>query len=343
MKRTFTYIIGLAAIIMAASCAKEPEVGANDANKRYLEAWIHLYNQANNTDIKASGLGIYVLDETPGTGEKTVTNEGYAVVNYTITDLNGNINAFTDENTARQMGQYDTINYYGPQVWCTINETIEAGIQNALVGMKVGGRKKVLIPSWLMSYSVYATGEEYFKESTDYSNSIYDITVEDYTDSVDVWQINKIKTYITEKYGDLNSFSNDTTGFYYKQLAAPTKDTAFPSDTTIYINYTGKLLNGLVFDTSIEKVAKDNGLYSPAKTYGPVEIRWGESYTDLTMGSNASSVISGFAMTLWRMKAMESGIGIFYSPLGYGYSGSGTSIPGYSPLVFEIEIVENPE
>ncbi len=43
------------------------------------------------------------------------------------------------------------------------------------------------------------------------------------------------------------------------------------------------------------------------------------------------------------MRAMEKGIGIFWSDLGYGKSGSGNSIPAYSPLVFEIEIVEKPE
>ena len=35
--------------------------------------------------------------------------------------------------------------------------------------------------------------------------------------------------------------------------------------------------------------------------------------------------------------------GIFTSSLGYGYSGSGSSIPGYAPLIFEIEVVDKPE
>ena len=131
-------------------------------------------------------------------------------------------------------------------------------------------------------------------------------------------------------------------GFYYKELAAPSDTTVFPSDTTIYINYTGRLLNGLVFDTSIENVAKDNGLYSSSRTYGPVLINWGETYSDITMGSENSSIISGFALTLWQMQSFEKGIGVFYSPLGYSYSGSGASIPGYAPLIFEIEVVEKP-
>ena len=59
------------------------------------------------------------------------------------------------------------------------------------------------------------------------------------------------------------------------------------------------------------------------------------------MGSG--SVITGFGLTLWQMRESEKGIGVFTSDYGYGYSGSGDNIPGYAPLVFEIEIVAKPE
>jgi FKBP-type peptidyl-prolyl cis-trans isomerase len=61
------------------------------------------------------------------------------------------------------------------------------------------------------------------------------------------------------------------------------------------------------------------------------------------MGSGKSSVVSGFALTLWQMKAMEKGIGIFISDYGYAANGNGNSIPGFSPLIFEIELVAKPE
>lgn len=341
MKKYPIYITLIAALMIVAACAKDIASGPNDGNKSYLDAWMHIYNQKNDTDIEPTGLGIYVLDSKDGDGA-TVTDNGYAIVECTTTDLDGNISSYTSEEIAKQLGKYSETTYYGPTVWLTMDATIPAGVQDAIVGMKVGGYKKVVVPSWLMSYATYETGKEYLNQSSDYSTTIYEFTIKDYTDSIDVWQIDSIKRYITKNYGSLETFSNDTTGFFYKQLSAPESDEAFGSDTTIYINYVGKLLNGLVFDTNIERVAKDNNLYSSSKTYEPVSISWGETYSDITMGSSSSSVIGGFAMTLWQMKAMESGIGIFYSPLGYGYSGSEPSIPPYAPLIFEIEIVAKP-
>ena len=342
MKKSVIYILALTAALVWAGCAKQSTPGPNDGENRFLDAWVHIYNQDKDQKLVPSGLGIYIMDEKEGDGIE-VTDMGYAFVDYKITDLNGNISSYTDAETAKQLGTYSKTTYYGPKVWLTIDETIQAGLQNAIVGMKVGGYKKVIIPSWLMTYSKFDSAEEYLENESEYSTAIYEFTVRDFTDSIDVWEINTIKDYIIKEYGSLDTFDNDTTGFYYRQVTAPVSDKAFPSDTTIYINYTGKLLNGLIFDTSIERVAKDNGLYTAGKTYGPVSIKWGEEYTDITMGSSASSVIGGFSRTLWNMKAMESGIGIFYSPLGYSYSGSEPSIPPYSPLIFEIEIVAEPE
>lgn len=361
-------ILSIASYIAIASfiigCAKTESTGPNEAYQRYFEAWM----QVNHPDATPTGLGIYVIETREGTG-KEVTDDGYALVDYRISDLEGNISSYTDALTAKQLGKYDVTDYYGPKFWTTFETTMPAGLANAVVGSKVGTRSKVIIPSWLMSYKVYGSEEDYLDpplkkdeeyDASSFSNTIYEFEIKDFTTDVPAWEIDSLGRFFTNpdvkidgiaaatvfktaEGKQMTSADSTSYGFYYRQLRAPENTEEFAKDTTIYINYVGKLLNGLVFDTNIERVAKDNNLYSTSRTYGPTRINWGEKYSDITMGSDKSSIISGFAQTLWQMKAMEKGVGVFYSNLGYGYSGSGSSIPGYSPLIFEIEIVAKPE
>ncbi len=340
MKKFIKTVAYIALTLAVAGCAKAVAEGPNEANKRYFDAWVEL----NHKGLQPSGLGIYVLENTEGTGN-LVKKDGFAYVEYTKTDLEGNISDYTDKVTAKQLGVYDTTYYYGPRVLTTIDQTIPTGVLDALVGMKVGGRKKVVIPSWLMTYYVYGSKDEYLANASNTSNAIYDLEVTAYTDSIPEYEDMLIKEYIFKNQNIFRDYVHPTqedTAFYYQCITKPEKDAKpFPSDTSIYINYTGKLLNGLVFDTTDEKTAKDNGLYSSSRTYEPVEVTWGETYDKIKMGE--SEISKGFALTLWQMRAFEKGIGVFYSPLGYSYSGSGNSIPGYAPLVFEIEIVAKPE
>ena len=58
--------------------------------------------------------------------------------------------------------------------------------------MKVGGHRKVIIPTWLMSYSTYDTEAEYLEEDSSASSAIYDITVRDFAEDIYKWQEKKI-------------------------------------------------------------------------------------------------------------------------------------------------------
>ncbi|MBO5942176.1 MAG: FKBP-type peptidyl-prolyl cis-trans isomerase [Bacteroidales bacterium] len=355
MKKALSTALYIAATLLLAGCAKTVTPGPNEANKRYFDAWM----QMNHPGIEPTGLGIYVIDEQEGNGAD-VTDNGYALVDYKISSLEGNISSYTDEKTAKQLGDYSITNYYGPKFLTTYKTTIQAGVGDALYGMKVGGYRKIIVPSWLMTAKEFASAQEYLDyydedDSPSYTSTIYELTVRDFTEDINKWQIDSIVRFFgndkvtiggtpaDQIFAGMAEADSVKTGFFYKQLAAPQDTTSFKKDTVLYINYTGKLLNGLVFDTNIERVAKDNNLYSSSKTYEPMQINWAEKYEDLTMTSSKSDMIPGFAMTLWQMRAMEKGVGVFYSPYGYGVSGSGSSIPGYAPLIFEIELVAKPE
>ncbi len=337
MNRILKTALYIAIAFAAFSCAKAVEEAPNEANIRYFNSWMKL----NHPNARPTGLGIYVLEEEEGTGPDIVKKDGFVILDYIVTDLEGNISEYTDKHTAKQLGTYDTTYYYGPKVMTTIEQTLPAGVADALIGMKTGGRKKVIIPSWLMSYYAYSTEQEYIDNASTSSSAIYDITVHEFADTITNFEISRIEKYIAENADIFKNVENDTTGFYFQTLEEGQKDEKFEGDTTIYINYTGKLLNGLVFDTTIEKIAKDNGIYSSSRTYEPASVKWSENWSEITL--RGSSVVSGFALTLSHMNPMGKGIGIFYSPMGYSNSGNGRSIPGYMPLVFEIETVEKPE
>ena len=115
-----------------------------------------------------------------------------------------------------------------------------------------------------------------------------------------------------------------------------------PHDTTVYINYTGRRMDGQVFDTTVADTAKFYRIYNASKTYEPVSITWAEDAADIKMGGSSTSLISGFKLGLQAMHAGESASFLFGFGLGYGTSASGSLVPAYSPLRFDIEMVPKP-
>ncbi len=378
MKRFLGKIAYLAVIAAtAAGCAKEKETPANSEEKMYFEAWM----QTHHPDAQKSGNGIYIIGDTPGNGEE-VADSQYVYTSYTTTDLSGAITDYTEAETAKMLGKYDKTKFYGPRIMSRYSGYMYAGVVDMLSGMKQGGVRKAVVPGWLMTKTWYGTEQEYI-DNVSGSNSIIELEVIDPIKDIDKWQIDSIGRFIMKDKAEMNKdfgyldfkeifAKNDTVkdqsdstsyGFYYlgikdgKPLDTKndkgeemdiTNGSHFftrsgSTDTTIYINYVGRLLNGLVFDTNVERVAQDNGL--SGGTYEPVAIQWGDDYSELIMGtdSETSNIIKGFAKTLWQMHPFEKGIGIFHAGLGYGIQGSGDVIPSFSPLMFEIEIVEKPQ
>lgn len=97
---------------------------------------------------------------------------------------------------------------------------------------------------------------------------------------------------------------------------------------SLMVDYTGYLLDGTVFDTSIEEVARDNNLHNPNRDYAPYPVRLG--YT---------SVIVGWHIALSQMKEGEKATVLIPSIYGYGAYGSGSIRPN-TVLAFDLELVE---
>jgi FKBP-type peptidyl-prolyl cis-trans isomerase len=134
-----------------------------------------------------------------------------------------------------------------------------------------------------------------------------------------------LSKYITES---KKIYKTTPSGLKYIITKPSLKPKALKGDTA-YVNYVGHTLDGKVFDTSIEAVAKTSGLNQPGRPYEPIKVAVG-----------MSEVIPGWDEALQLLNEGSKATLVIPSAIAYGERGSGEMIPGFTPLVFEMEIVK---
>lgn len=339
MKHNILFFV-IGALVLS-GCAKTSSTNSGELAKNYFDAWMYV-NYPELYQTAATGLGAYVISETQGQGRLAGTPEEgpYVRVNFTARDLYGSIASSTSKEINQQIGKYSENSYYGPRIWCRVNDILYAGVDEAVSTMREGGKKNTIIPGWLFTQSRYDSEEEYIANVSS-TNAIYDIELIEVIDDIKKWEVDSLSRYIDSNYPSKGSADSLKYGFYYIQEKAPTDTNHFPNDTTVYVNYIGRTLDGKVFDTTIKDTAKFYGIYNSSASYKPMSIAWNhDDYTKITMGDDNSSTIPGFSFALWNMRFYEKGRAIFYSGWGYGSNGTGDAIPEYSPLIFDIEFVD---
>ena len=318
------------------SCAKSSTEGSNETHQRYLEAW-----RAINYPESVDKDGIYIVEDIPGTGSLWNNSLSVNFVTYTVRDLTGAVTANTDESWAKQLGTWDQTYYYGQQVVITGEGTSYAGVDILLDGMRVGGTRTAIIPSWMMTLERYDNPDEYMEHETSNGSAIYTFKLLGQTDDLADYEFRDLSAYSARTWGVTDTLS--TAAVFFKSFAeSPDQLAEMPKDTTVYINYTGRRISdGQVFDTTVADTAKFYHIYNPSKTYGPVSITMAEDAADIAM-DGSSGLIDGFKYGLKAMHPGEKASFAFGYSLGYGSSGSGNLIPAYAALRFDIELVPKP-
>ncbi len=120
-----------------------------------------------------------------------------------------------------------------------------------------------------------------------------------------------------QQYFALNNVvaSPTASGLYYVMTAEGNGEMPVKGDN-VKVHYTGKLLDGTVFDSSVERGE-------------PIEVPIGMGY-----------VIPGWDEGIMMMSKGEKGV--LYIPyyLGYGDRGAGADIPPFANLIFEVELID---
>ena len=328
-------LIPVVAALLAASCTKNSGEGSNVAIKRQFEAWLSIhYPNAVQKD------GIYIIEDKPGSGIEWRKSLPVTFMTYTLRDLDGTVASNTDEQWSKQLGEWDQTFYYGPQVVLTGEGASYAGLDAMLEGMRQGGTRTAIIPSWMMTRERHDKLEQYLETETEISSMIYTVTFMDQTENLGDYELRQMRQYSISNWGVADTLS--TGAVFFKSFTDfPSDPVEMPTDTTVYIDYIGRrMIDNQVFDTTIADTAKRYHIFNPDKSYTPVPITWAETATDIKLDGN--SVVSGFAIGLHTMHADEKASFLFGYNLGYGSSGSGNLIPAYAALRFDVELVPKP-
>lgn len=359
-------IIILAGAAFFASCAQKATVPTNEAAQRYFNAWMSV----NHPSLYKEGhLGTYVVSDEEITlgksakhGQK-VGDAKFLFMTMTIRSLDGTISSTNDPEIGKQLGNYSDGAYWGAGCFQIGEGLTYKGVEDAIKGtgivadasatyeggMKVGFKRTAIMPGWMISYDRYSSYSDYLANVTG-DNQIYEITISDFTDDIVKWQIDtmeKSEVYRSLTEGIEGAADSLKLGFYFATLKAGTDTVKLPTDTTVYVNYVARLLNGQVFDTNIADTAKVHKIYSASRKYTPMSVSTAENVAEYKSSSSddssdGSELILGFNEVVSRMHKFEKAIGMFTSNYAYGAKAQSNGFPSYSPMIFEIELVEKP-
>ena len=124
---------------------------------------------------------------------------------------------------------------------------------------------------------------------------------------------------------------SDTTNIYFQELAPPAENVAVETGDTVWVHYTGRYLDGYVFDTNIADSAKKHNIY----TYNPSVF----TAEGLQFIIGDDSMIDGFEAAVKNMKKGSSSVVMFTSEWGYGNLGKDNGGPNYASMAFHITLV----
>ncbi|MHC1704919.1 MAG: FKBP-type peptidyl-prolyl cis-trans isomerase [Tenuifilaceae bacterium] len=280
-----------------------------------LEAWIYVNNIDPNTK-KPSGL--YFINKQEGTG-LTPKDSNFVIISFTAKTLDDVVFQTTYKEVAELNDIFQPKIHYVPQFkqYLTNNFNIKA-LPEGLSYMKEGGSARLIIPSNL------GFGKTNSTLVPGYSTLIYDIALVKVVEKPKEYEQSLLTDYLATNTG----FTSISDSIYIKKIAEGTRECVIAKDSVVKVMYTGRYLDGFVFDTNVESVAKENNIYSSSS----------DKYEPFSFTVGSAGAIAGFSVAVKKMIEGEKAIVVIPSTYAYGATGSG-DIPPYTTLVFEIEIV----
>ncbi len=271
------------------------------------------YLEENDISTKPLESGLYFIREKKGRGSKPAIGEMVSF-HMTVGLLDG-----TSIFSTHERGEPIEIEY--GQRFDT------EGLEEGLGLLRKGGKARLIVPS-----SLGFGAEQRGQIIPPYSTLIYDVELVKIRSKA---EYEKEQAAARKKRESENERRKNEEGDLIEAYLKENNITAFPEESglifiskeqgtgtqaedgkKVSVHYTGRLLNGTVFDSSIDKGEP----YSFMLGQGQVIRGWDEGIALMKEGGKATLIIP--------------------SDLGYGSRGAGDQIPPFSPLVFDVELVD---
>lgn len=325
MKRLILFAVSAAALILPVSCARTVSDPQNYSTDRRLDAWI----RENCGAIEKDTSGTYILELEEGTGRK-IGDSSYIFTKYVRKNLDQAVASTNVPELMQKMGRIDRTTYLGPRIWRVGKGMLPTGLESTIRRVREGGRIKVAMPVG-KSGVTSSTYNAFNSSETD--NVIYEIEVERVLDDIKAYEDSLLRDYSKKYYGGQDSVFD---AFYWIREGFRADADTIADEDVLGIRYIGRRLDGQVFDTNLKDSA---AMYRLTNTSADT-LSFTYYRDSAKMYNSNTKYIPAFSLAINRMKHFDTITVFFSSYYGYGASGSGATIPEYSPMCFKIFIQE---
>lgn len=274
------------------SCKKEEEK-QKEIDQAYYnanDAEIQAYIKAKGLNALPTGKGTFYSVKNPLPTKQGVNDGDSVIVHFKIYLLT---NETTPVDTTSELRNL-------PDKYLINTESILPGLEDALRLMHEGEEATILIPSYR------ALAQNSTHKIPPYSSLRYELKLVEVRSEYEQMEkfISQSPLTVTER--------KDSVRRMLITAGSPNKKPQ--ENEKLFVNYTGRLLNGTRFDQNID--------------------------TSWTIFLGTSNLIPGFTSSVRMMNYGETSLFVFPSSVGYGRQGSGSSIPPYAPLSFQLTLVK---
>ena len=180
-------------------------------------------------------------------------------------------------------------------------------------------------------YVIYEVKVEKVIQKGNLTDPVFQGRIADYfkvqTEAIKKAEPIKIQKYIADK---KIKATKTASGLFY-EITKPGSGPMIVNGDTAVVNYTGRLLNGKFFDSSLKEEA--------LKAKQPVDPR--RVFTPFRFAVGSGAVIKGWDEGFLLLNKGAKAVFVIPSSLGWGEQGAGGGmIPPNSPVMFEMEVLD---